>query len=88
MEKALEAAGRRVSLCHGHLGGNGPLALQLCLILVEGLLSAVLHICARVVFGKTMLGREVRGITAGERSGLYTRCHRSRKSSGGSGPQS
>ena len=47
---------RRDSLCHGHLGSNSPLALELCLVLVEGLLSAVLHICAGVVFGKTMLG--------------------------------
>ena len=41
--------------CHGHLGCDGPLALQLCLVLVEGLLSAVFHVCAGVVFRKTML---------------------------------
>lgn len=47
----------RGPLCHGHLSTKSPLALELCLVLVEGLLSAVFHICAGVVFGKTMLQR-------------------------------
>ena len=52
-----KGGGERDPSCHGHLGSNSPLALQLCLVLVEGLLSAIFHIRARVVFRKTMLER-------------------------------
>jgi hypothetical protein len=38
-----------------HLGSHGPLALQLCLIPVKGLLSTILQIIAVVVFRKAVL---------------------------------
>ena len=48
----------RGELSCGHLGRNGPLALQLRLVLLERLLSAALQILALVVLGHTMLSKE------------------------------
>lgn len=41
--------------CGGHLGGYGPLALQFQLVSVEGLLSTILQVIARMMLWQPML---------------------------------